>query len=43
MSLAPLEHKPAGLHLVEMRQNKEAWERKPLRLRDGRGETEDLK
>jgi Methyltransferase domain len=28
--VAALEHKPAGLHLVEMRRNKEAWERKPL-------------
>jgi hypothetical protein len=25
-----LEHRPAGLYLVEMRRNKEAWERKPL-------------
>jgi SAM-dependent methyltransferase len=28
--VAPLEHKPADLHLIEMRRNKEAWERKPL-------------
>jgi hypothetical protein len=28
--VAALKHKPAGQHLVEMRRNKEAWERKPL-------------
>jgi hypothetical protein len=28
--VAASDHKPAGLHLVEMRRNKEAWEKKPL-------------
>jgi hypothetical protein len=30
VSVAPSEQKPAELHLVEIRRNQEAWERKPL-------------
>jgi SAM-dependent methyltransferase len=30
LSVTALKQKPAGLHLVEMRRNKQAWERKPL-------------